>query len=77
VRNEDLWRKLDAATASHKIEWRWLKGHAGHADNERCDVLAGAEIAKIRKSFTRAQLDALRDELQKTRGPQPGQRLLV
>lgn len=60
VKNEDLWRALDAAAAPHQIRWHWLKGHAGHADNERCDVLAHAEVAKIRKLHTAEQLTALR-----------------
>ena len=40
VKNEDLWRKLDAALAGHELEWRWVKGHADHDDNNRCDELA-------------------------------------
>ncbi len=40
VKNQDLWRRLDAATAGHDIEWRWVKGHAGHPENERADELA-------------------------------------
>ncbi|BAJ02356.1 MULTISPECIES: ribonuclease HI [Shewanella] len=40
VKNVDLWKRLDAATASHEIEWLWVKGHAGHVENERCDTLA-------------------------------------
>lgn len=56
VKNEELWRALDAAAAPHRIDWRWLKGHAGHAGNERCDQLAAAEIGKLRKQFTPAQL---------------------
>ncbi|HUG80537.1 MAG TPA: ribonuclease HI [Bryobacterales bacterium] len=40
VKNQDLWRKLDEAVAGHNIEWRWVKGHADHADNNRCDELA-------------------------------------
>jgi ribonuclease HI len=56
VKNEDLWRALDAAVASHRIQWKWLKGHAGHVDNERCDQLAGAAMAKIRKDFTAEQM---------------------
>jgi len=58
VKNADLWRALDAAASRHKIAWRWLKGHAGHPGNERCDVLANAEIDKIQKSHTREQLRA-------------------
>ena len=40
VKNQDLWRRLDEAVARHDIEWRWVKGHADHADNNRCDELA-------------------------------------
>jgi len=67
VKNEDLWRALDAATAGHRITWHWLKGHAGHAGNERCDQLAAAEIARIRKQFTPAQLRAGIEAFQKAR----------
>ena len=42
VKNRDLWLRLLAAIAPHKIRWHWVKGHAGHAENERCDVLANA-----------------------------------
>jgi ribonuclease HI len=44
VKNEDLWKRLDAAAAAHKVEWHWVKGHAGHAENERADALARAAI---------------------------------
>ena len=40
VKNEDLWRQLDGLLVDHEIEWRWVKGHAGHPDNERADALA-------------------------------------
>jgi ribonuclease HI len=40
VKNQDLWQKLDALREAHEIEFRWIKGHAGHAENERCDELA-------------------------------------
>jgi len=40
VKNEDLWRRLDAARARHDVDWRWVKGHAGHPLNERADALA-------------------------------------
>lgn len=46
VKNEDLWRRLDDARAPHDVDWRWIKGHAGHAENERCDALARAAIPK-------------------------------
>ena len=48
VKNEDLWRKLDAAIARHEIEWKWVKGHANHRDNNRCDDLAREAAMKTR-----------------------------
>ena len=48
VKNVDLWQRLDAAAARHDIEWRWVKGHAGHPDNERADALARKGLAQAR-----------------------------
>ena len=45
VKNLDLWQRLDAAQARHSVTWRWIKGHAGHAENERADALARAGMA--------------------------------
>lgn len=47
VKNDDLWRELDALASRHTIHWRWVKGHAGHPDNERCDQLATAAIRAL------------------------------
>ena len=44
VKNRDLWLRLLAAIAPHKVRWHWVKGHAGHAENERCDVLANTAV---------------------------------
>jgi len=44
VKNKDLWLLLDAAMAMHTIRWQWVKGHAGHAENERCDELANLAV---------------------------------
>ncbi len=44
VKNQDLWQRLDELTNSHKIEWRWVKGHSGHVENERVDALANIAI---------------------------------
>ena len=44
VKNEDLWRRLDAAIAKHRIEWKWVKGHSGDTGNDRADVLANIGI---------------------------------
>ncbi len=40
VKNQDLWQRLQAAAGQHRIDWQWVKGHAGHAENERVDALA-------------------------------------
>jgi ribonuclease HI len=44
VKNEDLWRQLDEVAARHRVEWHWVKGHAGHPENERADELANKGI---------------------------------
>ena len=48
VKNVDLWQRLDAAIAHHKVRWHWVRGHAGHDLNERAAELARAAIAEIR-----------------------------
>ena len=47
VKNEDLWRRLDAARARHEVDWRWVKGHAGHPLNERADGLARKGMLQV------------------------------
>ena len=44
VKNVELWKQIDALAATHTIEWRWIKGHSGHAENERVDELANKGI---------------------------------
>jgi ribonuclease HI len=48
VKNAELWQRLDAAQQSHKVHWEWIKGHAGHAENERADELARAGMAPFK-----------------------------
>lgn len=48
VKNDDLWKRLDAAQAIHRMEFRWVKGHAGHPENERADELARRGVAAAR-----------------------------
>ena len=48
VKNVDLWQRLDAALANHQVRWHWVKGHAGHAMNERADQLARDGIIAAR-----------------------------
>jgi ribonuclease HI len=54
VKNVDLWQRLEAALAQHRVTWHWVKGHAGHAENERADELAREGIAAIRAGATGA-----------------------
>ena len=52
VKNENLWRRLDALAAGHTIEWRWVKGYADHPDNERVDALARAGLERASRAGT-------------------------
>jgi len=47
VKNVDLWQRLEAAAARHDVEWHWVRGHAGHPENERADALARAAVAGL------------------------------
>jgi ribonuclease HI len=49
VKNAELWQRLDAARAKHKVDWQWIKGHAGHTENERADELARQGMAPFKK----------------------------
>jgi ribonuclease HI len=49
VKNMDLWRRLDAAAQLHEIDWRWVKGHSGHPENDRVDALARDAIRRLRE----------------------------
>jgi ribonuclease HI len=49
VKNQDLWERLDHALGAHQVEWHWVKGHAGHAENERADALANKGIPRQAK----------------------------
>jgi len=48
VANQELWQALDAACQRHRVHWEWVKGHAGHPENERCDTLARAEAEALK-----------------------------
>ena len=48
VKNQDLWQAIDKAVARHQVDWKWVKGHADHDDNNRCDELARAEASRRR-----------------------------
>ena len=57
VKNIDLWQRLDAALHAHQVQWRWIKGHAGHPENERADALARLGIDEVRASAEDARED--------------------
>ncbi|MEQ1555967.1 MAG: ribonuclease HI [Gallionella sp.] len=63
VKNDDLWRRLDAAVTQHDIEWIWVKGHAGHEGNERADELAnrGVEMILAEQSLPAKKIVELSD----------------
>lgn len=50
VKNVDLWQRLEQAVGAHRIEWHWVRGHDGHPENERVDVLARAAIKSLREN---------------------------
>ncbi len=54
VKNEDLWRELDAVLDGHDVEWKWVKGHSGNPGNEAADALARAGIDTVRKRKKKA-----------------------
>jgi ribonuclease HI len=49
VKNAELWRRLDQALARHRIQWHWVRGHAGHVENERADALAREGMAPFKR----------------------------
>jgi ribonuclease HI len=49
VKNQDLWQRLEAAMNGHQVVWHWVRGHAGHTENERADELARAAILRQRQ----------------------------
>jgi ribonuclease HI len=63
VKNEDLWRRLDEAAQQHEIEWHWVKGHAGHPENERADALANQGIDAIAEGAGEAVRVGVREEI--------------
>ncbi len=77
VKNEDLWRALDAAASKHEVSWQWLRGHAGHTENERCDFLAGIAMDDIQARHSPGQLHALLKEFQRSQTHNPDQQPLL
>ena len=51
VKNQDLWQELDALSRKHRIEWNWVRGHAGHPENERADALANQGVLQASREL--------------------------
>jgi len=58
VKNDDLWQVLDRLAQAHEIEWKWVKGHAGDAGNERADMLANKGVAALTNKLINTGVDA-------------------
>jgi ribonuclease HI len=56
VKNDDLWKQLDKLASQHRVDWRWVKGHAGHPENERADQLANRGVASIMQQATNGNM---------------------
>lgn len=69
VKNADLWKELDQQARRHTIQWHWLKGHAGHAENERCDQLANAAIDTLLRECSPEALQQALRQFQNTTAP--------
>ena len=52
VKNQDLWQELDALSRKHHIEWNWVRGHAGHPENERADALANQGVLQATQELS-------------------------
>src|SRR6476661_6343785 len=61
VKNVDLWKRLDEALGHHKVHWHWVKGHAGHAQNERADELAREGVVAARAGAMKTKWSNGRD----------------
>ena len=56
VKNADLWQRLDELAGEHRIQWCWVKGHAGHSGNERADALANRGMDELQRTANRRPL---------------------
>jgi ribonuclease HI len=77
IKNVDLWQALDLAARRHQVAWHWVRGHAGHPLNERCDVLAVQETKQFRQTHTAAQRQAACETFLAERAGIPGQTELL
>jgi ribonuclease HI len=68
VKNDDLWRELDGVAAAHDISWHWVRGHAGHPENERADALANRGIDELGATGRKGGAEGRKDRAE-GRGP--------
>lgn len=61
VKNADLWQRLDTVQARHRVTWEWIKGHAGHDQNERADALARAAIKAMKAAREEGGVDSVKE----------------
>jgi ribonuclease HI len=73
IKNIDLWQALDAARSRHKVRWHWVRGHAGHDLNERCDVLAVQQTQKFKRTHSAAERKAACQAFLAERAGMPGE----
>jgi ribonuclease HI len=71
VRNEELWKRLDAALSPHRVRWHWVRGHAGHKINERADQLAREGLAAVRAGAAGALTGRVPLPAKRERGEEP------
>jgi len=77
IKNKDLWLKLDEIASKHRVEWHWVRGHAGHPANERCDLLSVEAAQKIEAGSTRREREQALEQFEKSRTEMPDQSELL
>jgi len=77
VKNKDLWLQLDEIAGKHRIEWHWVRGHAGNPANERCDLLSVESAQKIEAGSTPQEREQALEQFLKSRSEIPDQSELL
>jgi len=73
IKNKDLWLQLDEIASKHRVEWHWVRGHAGHPANERCDLLSVEAAQKIEAGSTPREREQAFEQFEKSRTEMPDQ----
>ena len=77
IKNKDLWLQLDEIASKHRVEWHWVRGHAGHPANERCDLLSVEAAQKIEAGSTPREREQALEQFEKSRTEMPDQSELL